>query len=125
MSNSVSMDLFRDGLAQVLEFGVTAEAKDALDDATLLVEQHRVGEPSVVIYGFHAAATDQNGKGRLELRDERAHLAGVDVVGNRRDVELIAGETLVQLRHVRELFATRPAAADGAPAGRAPRSRGF
>src|SRR6266571_9079701 len=109
MSSRVSMDFPRNGLAQALELGLAAEPEDALDYAPLLVQQHRVGEPSVVIYRFHVAAADQNREGRPELGDERAHLAGVHVVGNCRDVELIAWKTFVQLRHVRELLAARRA----------------
>src|SRR6266545_2736541 len=106
-SNSVSMDLFRDGLAQVLEFSVAAEAKDALDDASLPVEEHGVRQPPVMIDRFHAAATHENRERRPKLRDERAHLAIADIVGDCRDVEVVASKHAIQLRHMGKLGAAR------------------
>src|SRR5439155_4952380 len=95
MSSRVSMDFPRDGVAQALELGLAAKPENALDDASLLVQQHRVGQSPVVINRFHVALSHQNRERRLKLGDECAHLAGVHVVGNCRNIELRAAEALV------------------------------
>src|SRR4051812_3168836 len=109
MSSRVSMNFPRDRFAQMVELGFSAKPEDALDDPSLLVQQHGIGQSPEVIYRFHATPADQNRKRWPEFRDERAHLGGVHIVRNRRDVELIAGEALVELRHVWKLFAARSA----------------
>src|SRR5438093_3144274 len=107
MSSRVSIDFPRDGFAQLAELGLTTEAKDALDNASLPVQQHGVRQASVVVDRFHVAAADQNGKRRMELGDERAHFGFADIVRNCRDVEVIAAELVVQRLHMWKLGAAR------------------
>src|ERR1041385_3296729 len=106
-SSSVSIDLFPDGLTQPRELGVAAEPKDALDHSALPVEQDREGKTAIVINRLHAAAADENREQRAELPEKLSHLAAAHVVGDGRDVEVRTTEFAVQLRHVRELLATR------------------
>src|SRR6266508_3025987 len=107
MSSRVSIDFPRDGFAQLAELGLTTEAKDALENTSLPVQQHGVRQASVVVDRFHAAAANQNGKRRTELGDERAHFGFADIVRNCRDVEVIAAELAVQRCHMWKLGAAR------------------
>src|SRR5438045_8570309 len=84
-SSSVSIDLFRNGFAQVLKLYVTTKAKDALDDASLSIEQNGVGQSTIMIDRLHPAATDQDRKRRPKLGDKRTHLGVADVIGNGGD----------------------------------------
>src|SRR5262249_2854462 len=95
-SSSVSMDLSRNDVPQVLELGIPAKPEDALDDPSLLVEQHRIGQPPVVVDAFHVAPAHQNREWRAELGDELPHLGLTDVIGDRRDVEVFPVELAVQ-----------------------------
>src|SRR4051812_12100487 len=105
-SNSISIDLFRNGFAQVLKLYGTAKAKDALDDASLPVEQDGVGQSTIMIDRLHVAAADQDRKRRPKLGDKGTHLGVADIIGNRGDVEVFAVKLAVKLGHVREFGPT-------------------
>ena len=90
------MDLFRNGSAQVLKLGFAAKPENALDYASLLVQQHRVGQPAVMIDGLHVAAPHQNGEWRPELGDKCPHLGIADVVRDGGDIEVLTVELFVQ-----------------------------
>src|SRR6266550_7720496 len=106
MSSSVSIDLFRNGFAQVAELALPAKPEDALDYPSSLVQQYGIRQAAVVIGGFHVASTHQNWKRWPELGDKGAHLGVAHVVGDSGDVEILTVEVPVKLRHVRKL---RPA----------------
>src|SRR5437867_5197212 len=110
MSSRVSIDFPRNDFAEMTELRLATESENALDDASLPVQQHGVGEPAIMVQRFHAPATDENRERRPKLPHERAHLAAADVVRDRGNVEVGALELAEQLRHVREFL----------PAGRAP-----
>ena len=92
-----------------MEFGLAAKPEDALDYASLLVEQHGVGQAPVVIDRFHIAAADENREwwGGAKFGDKRAHFAAADVVRDGGDIEIRAAELAVELGHVREFLSTR------------------
>src|SRR5258705_10747253 len=89
------------------EFILAAEAKEALDDAAVAIEQHGIWQAAIVICGLHAAAAHEDREGRPEFAHERAHLAVAHVIRNRGDGEASVSEVLVQLSHVREFLPTR------------------
>src|SRR2546428_8747845 len=95
------------------ELRFAAESEDALDDASLPVQQDRVGEPAVVICRLHVPAANENGKRRAKLAHELAHLAAADVVGDSADIEIRAPQLAVERGPLRGIFSTR--CAPGSP----------
>src|SRR5207249_11297979 len=95
-------DLVCNSRAQRLNLFRAPEPEDSLDDAAVAVEQHRVRQPAVMVDLLHPSAADENRERRPKLAHEAEHLAEVDVVRDRGDGEVAAGELLIQLRHVGE-----------------------
>src|SRR5437867_8590517 len=94
--------LFRscNSLTQSSELLRSTEPEDPLDDPTLAVEQHRIGQPPIVIELLHAPAPHQDRERRPVLSHERQHGRRIQVVRHARDLEGLAGKLAVQLGHV-------------------------
>src|SRR5438045_9539774 len=101
------MDLFLDGLAQVLEFGLAAESEDALDDATLPIEQDRIRQPAIMVYRLHASCANEYQTWRPEFANKRAHLRIAHVIRSCRYRRPSLREVAIQLGAVGHAVAAR------------------
>src|SRR5712672_868774 len=78
--------------AQGLEFRCASEPKNPCHDASSPVEQNRVRKAPVVIDRPHCPAAHEDRKRRPKLVGEAEHLAEIDVVGDRRNLEVGVAE---------------------------------